>query len=379
MSSAVRRSSSTVPVLAGRNPASEPAIASGKAGRPGVLLVASLFKLPYRVLRCATAAGAEVHVLAGRGARGLRLSRYCRQWVPSRCPIDGSQNEALAVEIDRLARELGIAMVLPGDAPATRSVIACREQLTTPTFALPPLETFDLLNDKWEFTQLCGRLGMRHPASCRFDGPAGLSEAIAAGKIGFPSVAKPLSMSGGEGFVRLGARSPQRRNRIDYRPIIVQEFVAGEDVSASIFARQGEITAFVAYRHGRGVYTTFWSDLIFADLRRLARHLMLDGLYNFDMRQSGDGRIHYLECNPRVFFTIDSALIAGINFLACGLPGSASSAGALIRDEIAIHRPKAIATAPRHWPHLTGKDLAMAVHLYADPVPHLLEGARILA
>ena len=42
-----------------------------------VLLLASLYEMPYRILVCAAAAGAEVYVLGNAGARPLRLSRFC--------------------------------------------------------------------------------------------------------------------------------------------------------------------------------------------------------------------------------------------------------------------------------------------------------------
>ena len=36
-----------------------------------------------------------------------------------------------------------------------------------------------------------------------------------------------------------------------------------------------------------------------------------------------DGAVHYLECNPRFFYKINLSMIAGVNFVAHGLPHSA--------------------------------------------------------
>ena len=46
-------------------------------------------------------------------------------------------------------------MMLPGDALATRPLIACRDLLEVPCFPPPGLAEFDLLYGKWRFAQLC--------------------------------------------------------------------------------------------------------------------------------------------------------------------------------------------------------------------------------
>jgi hypothetical protein len=85
----------------------------------------------------------------------LRFSRYCRRFFLSDCIIHGDRDESLALEINHLVRELGITMVLPGDAPSTRALIASRDLIDVPCLPLPTLDQFDALNDKWEFAQLC--------------------------------------------------------------------------------------------------------------------------------------------------------------------------------------------------------------------------------
>ncbi|HWA31814.1 MAG TPA: ATP-grasp domain-containing protein, partial [Rhizomicrobium sp.] len=46
----------------------------------------------------------------------------------------------------------------------------------------------------------------------------------------------------------------------------------------------------------------------------IVAHLKLDGVFNFDARIEADGTVWLLECNPRFFFTMDAAMIAGANF-----------------------------------------------------------------
>ena len=129
-----------------------------------LLMVATLFAMPYRVMRCAQASGAEVYVLGNEGAWLLRFSRYCRRFFLTESIIHGDRDEALALEINHVVREFGITMVMPGDAPSTRALIACRDLIEAPCFPLPSLEQFDALNNKWAFAQLCEDLGIRIPS-----------------------------------------------------------------------------------------------------------------------------------------------------------------------------------------------------------------------
>jgi carbamoylphosphate synthase large subunit len=273
--------------------------------------------------------------------------------------------------------------VMPADAPSTRSLIACRDLIEARCFPLPGLAAFDLLNNKWDFTQLALSLGIRCPASRRFADAAAFGDEIARGKIAFPVVVKPLDMSGNQGcLVMDGAATQDRLREINYQPLIVQEFINGEDIGASVFARSGDIAAFIAHRFAGNVYSTFRDDGIEADLARLARHLDLDGVYNFDMRLTPDQEVFYLECNPRFFYKIALSMVAGINFVGLGLAGIAAGIGtgipSAIPDGTRVQLPKALARSPRRLLRGTRRDLLMAAHLYADPLPHLLERAGIL-
>jgi predicted ATP-grasp superfamily ATP-dependent carboligase len=57
-----------------------------------------------------------------------------------------------------------------------------------------------------------------------------------------------------------------------------------------------------------------------ADTERLTRSLGLTGIYNFDMIADAElTRFHWLECNPRVFHTMEAMALAGLNLLALAL------------------------------------------------------------
>jgi len=342
-----------------------------------VLFVATLFQMPYRVMRCARAAGAEkLYVLTNPGARGLALSRHCARQFVSDSIIDGSRDELLAREINRLVRDFDITMVMPGDAPATRSLIASRDLIDAPCFPLPGLDEFDLLNNKWAFTRLCRTLAIRCPTTRLFTDSAALAQELASGHTDYPAVVKPVELSGNEGVFRLDPDTIEAGLRkIDYRPVLLQDFIDGDDIGASVYCRSGEIRAFVAHHLADGVYSTFWDQRIFDDIRRILEPLKVDGVYNFDMRRTPHGEVYYLECNPRFFFKIDLSMLAGINFVGLGLADHCSDGPAIICPSGQLRSPRALLSSPRNW---TWRNAALALRVYSDPLPPLLERMGIL-
>lgn len=343
-----------------------------------LLLVADAFQLAYRVLRCARATGAEVYILGNPGATALRFSRHCRRFFPSACIIHGQRDPALALEINCLVREYGISLVLPADAPSTRSLIAIRDLVQAPCFPLPSLAEFDLLNDKWAFAGLCQQLDIPHPRSTLFADTTALAAAISAGGVEFPLVAKPLSMSGGVGLVLFdGTDTDERLRTINYQPILVQEFIPGQTIGSSVYAHRGKIEAFIAHHYQRRVYTAFPDHRIYSDLEKIVAHRALTGVYNFDMILRPDGAVYYLECNPRFFYKINLSMIAGVNFVAHGLVHGGHCSGSTvngdtIEDKVRVRFPEALLLSLLHG-RPTARDWAMAAYLYSDPWPYLFE------
>ena len=341
-----------------------------------VIMVSTTFRLPYQVMRCAAAAGAHVYVLGTQAADGLKHSRYCERFIRSARPIAGAFDQALATEINYYCQTFDIEMILPGDISATRSLIALSRLLDRPCFPLPELSAFDLLNDKWQFYRLCRALGIACPESRLFRDVPSLQSAVS--RFSTRKIAKPLSMDSGTGCVTLNPRDTfQTWSAIFYKPILVQNFVGGEDVSAGVFCIAGEIRAFVAYRYHHQTHTTFFEQSIFEDISRLARHLELDGVFNFDMRWATDGRIYFLECNPRFFIKLAMSMIAGINFVALGLDSCIAVKAPRQCRPMTIRFPKAI-LASLHVPwRLSRKDWAALKFALRDPIPYLLQELRL--
>jgi hypothetical protein len=341
-----------------------------------VLLLASRFGMPYRVLRCTQAAGTRVFALGTTAAAGLGRSRYCSGFRNTSIPIDGTYSEALAAAINQATEEFGIDVVIAGDAPATRSLIAAKALLRTRSFPMPDLTDFDVLNNKWAFAQLCQSQHVRCPQTWLFAHKTQLEAFVRASDAGKLFIAKPLSQDSSKGVIRISAGSlDSALTQLSYAPLLLQEYIEGIDIGTSVFCTGGRIEAIIAHHYDRGRYTPISNAAIATDVQALLGPLQINGIFNFDMRRTAEGLIYYLECNPRVFWKISMSMLAGVNFVAQGLsaiglmpvPKQASALSAVLF-------PKALlleaATAPWRLNSSAWRGLRF---LYSDPLPYFSE------
>jgi hypothetical protein len=244
---------------------------------------------------------------------------------PSR--FDAPAAAAMIGETNREIRTLGVDMVAATDPITSRFLIAAAPHLDAAIFPSPNLETFDLLNDKWRFTGLATALGFACPTTRLFADRDALMAAAAAGDLTLPAIVKPLSHSGGVGVMKLTEKdAASQMARIDYSPVLWQTFVAGKDIDATMYCEGGSVLSFVAYHRERGAYDFFESPGIRGELERLAKRLNLTGIFNFDLVLDPETQVHqWLECNPRVFGSIDVLAFVGLNYFACGLPGRSAA------------------------------------------------------
>lgn len=343
--------------------------AQSHRGRRRILMLSTAFKMPYRVMRCVAECGAEVHALGSPTSLGLARSRFCRRFALAGSPIDGTGGEDLLKEINTRIADWDIDLVLAGDGDATRSLISLRDRLQAPCFPMPDAETFDLLNDKWRFHRLCSSIGILTPQTWLYRDARDLAHALKSEAWSGRRIAKPLSMSGGEGCIILEAGNARAQLRqIDYSPILVQEFVEGEDIGASVFCERGFVKGFIAHAFRHDAYRTFAAPEIRRAIETLTGSLAVDGVLNFDMRRTAEDHVYYLECNPRFFFKIAMSMLAGINFVALGLDDTLH--GKPEAPPRTVRFPKALVAAP--W-RIEAESWTALKFVLADPLPYLRE------
>jgi biotin carboxylase len=339
------------------------------------LMVAFAFGLPYHVLRTATAAGLRVHVLGSGPSRGLRASRHCASYRRSAVGGNGERDhEILLSEIEEVVRRRGIDLVFPSDDVSTRLLAAVRDRLPVRSSPLPDLATFDLLNDKGNFTRFALDHGVRVPQGWCYASVDELRRDLMAGSLALPVTVKPTNQSGSRGVIHIReAGELGQLDEVDYRPVLVQRHIVGETIGISAICRDGKILAHATQRRDDRQFQLFANPDLVANVERLVAATRLNGPANFDaVLEDKTGLAYIVECNPRYWFTIYMSMIVGLNFFECALGDAATAPGkaaSLDRGEIRLSLKELVA-AP--W-RASAQDWAFATYSLGDPLVYFLQ------
>jgi predicted ATP-grasp superfamily ATP-dependent carboligase len=347
-----------------------------------LLLLAFGFQVQYRVVRCAAAAGMKVFVLGTPEAAVLRTSRYCSRFLAA--PNCNADNKGLYLErwrqrIEECAANHEIGLVVAGDTQATSILALLSSRLSVPTYPVPSHASFELLHDKWTFYKLCNELGFRTPQSWLFQNKAALAAALRASELPEHLIAKPTRQSGSAGVLPFHKREAGKYlARIDYEPILLQEYISGQTTCLSIFVEKGETRIVVGYFRRRQQLTFATNDTFLSYASGIGAHLRTDGLLNFDAQITDEGDVYLLECNPRMYLNLDFAALAGLNFISEGLRVWGNENEPLrVADQQIRTLWGFCKTLVTPW-RMQGGDMRMAAYRLADPVPLVVEIARLL-
>jgi biotin carboxylase len=344
------------------------------------LMIAFAFALPYHVLRTARAAGVRVHVLGSGPSRGLRASLFCASYRTSQVRWDGEpDHEALLAEIREVARRHAIDVVFPSDDVSTRLLAAIRDRLPVRSTPLPDLATFDLLNDKSNFTRYALDHGVRVPQCWLYQRADEVRRDLLDGTLAFPVTVKPTNRSGSVGVIHIrDERDVPQLGDVDYAPILAQRHIVGETIGISVVCRDGKLLAHATQRRFERRFELFAEPDLVANVERLVAAVRLDGPANFDAvvdRQSGLAYI--VECNPRFWYTIYLPMLLGLNFLAVALPGSGREAGPPATIAAAEASLALRTTLANPW-KARPVDRAVAAYHLSDPLIYLLGCSKLV-
>jgi len=336
------------------------------------LMIAFAFTLPYHVMRAAADAGVKVHVLGNGVSDALRTSRHCASYRWLDGPDDPENSDQVLDEIENLVRQHKIDVIFPSDDVSTRLLIALRDRLPVRSSLLPDLATFDLLNNKWNFTRYCHAEGVRVPEGWCFETLGSLRAALRSSEIALPITVKPTNRSGSVGVFHLREDADRALiDKIDYRPIVVQRHIIGESVCISTICRDGRIVAHAGQRRDERRFSLFSHPDLLRNAERLAAATRLNGPANFDAVIDGETDLAYLvECNPRYWYTIYLSMLFGLNFMRHALAEAAPEAEAetMVSDTLELSLKETL----RHYLRAKPADRALARYHLFDPIPHFL-------
>ena len=199
------------------------------------------------------------------------------------------------------------------------------------------LNTFDLVDDKSQFTAEAERVGLACvPAITAANAEEMLAAFQALGALGEVCV-KPAVGIYGQGFWRFKASADPFRcfanpdaREVNFDlymhayhsavtpppPMLVMPYMPGNECSVDMVCEAGRPIAFVG-RRKKGLHQVFEREGAAVELAlRAAEHFKCDGIVNVQTRDNSDGKPHLLEINARYSGGIGYTRAAGLN-----LPG----------------------------------------------------------
>lgn len=289
--------------------------------RTCALILADEWRLAYRALRCAALCFDRVCILGTRRARPLARAASCHSFHD--LPARRFDSSCVAI-VRKLCHDLRVDVVMPGDTPTTRFLAAHAPLLGTRSYPVPDVTTFDLLNDKGTFMELCRLLDVPTPPTQIFLRKEQMLDRLREGALRLPAVAKPTRMEGNRGVKKLLPGNAWKvAASLDYAPIITQEFINGRDLCAFYLCRDGVVKAQVLYHNG-GHFLEFIEHPDVARLcARIVKATSYTGVIGFDIRERDHGDLYFLECNPRFWYNMELVMLAGLNFVELGLADAA--------------------------------------------------------
>jgi biotin carboxylase len=285
-----------------------------------VLLLCGTEGLSLQILYCLKKAGCTVHGV-GSGKSALRHSRLIERYYVLPLQLAEENPDAFVNGINTLHDSERFDYIVPGSG--VNVLCALKERISIPSFPVPSLETYHCLNDKWNFYNLCLRIGVPTPKTMRFDDKNALRQKYK--DVGQKIVVKPTAEGFMNGIVFANGVTDLQTPIFDnpdyrFRPLLLQEFIDGVDIDISILALNGEIKkAAVQMWNDKTVEFIKNTELV-ALTEKLVDATNYSGVAHFDARiAKADGSLYLLECNPRFWGSINAALFCGVNFVAEGL------------------------------------------------------------
>ena len=189
-------------------------------------------------------------------------------------------------------------------------------------FPMCELELFEQLYDKWGFATLLEELSLPGPRTTLLRCAGDLERC----EIQPPVIIKPTQGEGGLGIEMASTfdelqRVVEARANLEENPIVVQSYIPGSDIDLSLLADRGRCVAWTIQQLGeKGVMRFLDRSDVFELGQELVRQTGYHGVMHLDMRiDRRNGRVLFIESNPRFWGSLCYSVWTGVNFLDLGL------------------------------------------------------------
>ncbi len=283
--------------------------------------------------------------------RGLRWSSLCEKQATIR--FDGADDDAFVSLADQLFRRNRHLVLIATDCDAISMVNRLSERLPITIAPIPDTATMTMLEDRWQFHQLCRRNSVPTAASHLLGGDVRPDFTMLAAELGLPFIVKPVSKKQSLGPLLIRCRNDFLRLPADTL-LLAQRFVPGIDASISLLADRGQPTALAIAGLDQAQSARFHSVLA-----RLAAKLCQASAFNglMQLRVRVDiatGEALLIDCVPHCWPGLTASILSGLNLVAESVHPSARRSGLprITQSETLLGHP----LAPACWPRLRAPD-----------------------
>lgn len=198
----------------------------------------------------------------------------------------------------------------------------------TKVIPAPRPETIALLNNKYTFSNFCYKNAIPHPKTLLLERLDQIFEIRK--RMSFPVLTKPLSMSSGKGILKFGREGDLEvylknadKSALNELPLLIQEFIPGEDIDFNGFAINGSLKAWTIQKfldvpfHDRRLrwYQFIGQEEVHRIGQKVVEASCYTGAIHIDLRYDVREKSYTtIEVNPRFWASTFNSIIDGINF-----------------------------------------------------------------
>jgi predicted ATP-grasp superfamily ATP-dependent carboligase len=287
------------------------------------LVVSTNEHLTLRLLRCLGLLSIKADILAlSKSSGSTKISKFCRKYTTYSHDISTTTWEAIADAINQYCRQEGIAVIIPSGMQATFILSKVQPMVTAAKiFPLDRPETIQRIHNKWFLYEDLSPQGVSFPKSVLLES----FEQLNSLEIAFPIMAKAIELSDGRGIKKLDSLAETEQylttRQVDNQlPLILQEYIDGFDIDLSILANQGEVIAWTVQQACPHYIEIFGNDTVLDLGKQIVSFYNFTGVAHFDLRvDRNTNQIKVLECNPRLWASIEASLWYGVDFIYLGI------------------------------------------------------------
>lgn len=290
-----------------------------------LLLLSGSDTLNVKVLYCLYPRFKNIHVVAESADSLVKYTRYKKKfaWTPWKS-VEEDQEKSITFLQD-YCKKNEIEVILPGDLDASGFIEKYKHEFPDQKiFPTMNAEELELLDNKWLFGERVAKAGLKTPETILLEDKVSFNEELRneiENKIGFPLMLKPLFGEASEGIKKMDSYAHlswyiQNELGSDMLPVLLQTYIDGYDAGYSIIAVNGDVKVKAVQLVKQPDVIEYCShERIEALGERIVKLINYSGAANFDLRLDyKTDEIYIIECNPRFWFTIASAMWQGLNF-----------------------------------------------------------------